>query len=52
MNIFHMKQAMSFAKKFSIENGPLYVEADTYRYHGKDFNFLFSYFLLFKKIIF
>jgi len=34
MNVFHMKSVMKWAKKWSAENGPLYMEALTYRYHG------------------
>ena len=34
MNVFHMKEAIKFAKKYAIEHGPIYIEADTYRYHG------------------
>lgn len=27
-------QAVEYAKKYVLENGPLVMEADTYRYHG------------------
>jgi len=29
-----MRSAMKFAKEFSLKNGPIMVEAKTYRYHG------------------
>jgi len=34
MNVFPMMAAIQFAKKFCPEHGPLFIEADTYRYHG------------------
>ena len=34
MNVFNMKEGMKFAKDYAIKNGPLYIEADCYRYHG------------------
>lgn len=34
MNVFHVKSVMQWAKKWSAQNGPLYMEALTYRYHG------------------
>ena len=33
-NILMVREAMKWAKKYSLENGPLYVEFSTYRYHG------------------
>jgi len=33
-NFFHVKAGMEFAKQWSIENGPLYIEMKSYRYHG------------------
>jgi TPP-dependent pyruvate/acetoin dehydrogenase alpha subunit len=35
MNVFAMKAAMQFTKDYAIENGPIFMEAVTYRYHGK-----------------
>lgn len=29
-----VKEAMKWAKNYSIKNGPLYIEFHTYRYHG------------------
>ena len=35
MNVFQMREVMKYAKKYILEgNGPIFVEADTYRYHG------------------
>jgi pyruvate dehydrogenase E1 component alpha subunit len=33
-NFFHMKAGATFAKQYAIENGPIFIEAKTYRYHG------------------
>jgi len=33
-NVFAMREIMKWAKKFSLKNGPLFIEATTYRYHG------------------
>lgn len=33
-NLFQVREVMKFAKKYSIENGPLFIEFMTYRYHG------------------
>ena len=33
-DIFHMRAGMKFAKEFSVQNGPIFIEAHTYRYHG------------------
>lgn len=33
-NIFQVREVIKFAKKWSIENGPLFLEFMTYRYHG------------------
>mmetsp|Transcript_7599 Transcript_7599/g.13770 ORF Transcript_7599/g.13770 Transcript_7599/m.13770 type:complete len:397 (-) Transcript_7599:1040-2230(-) len=34
MDVLAVREGMKFAKKYAIENGPMYVEVDTYRYHG------------------
>lgn len=34
MNFFAMKGAMAFCKEYCPENGPIFLEANTYRYHG------------------
>ena len=33
-NVLHVRETMKWAKKYVIENGPLFIEFDTYRYHG------------------
>ncbi len=33
-NIFAVREAMAWAKKYSSKNGPLFLEFETYRYHG------------------
>ena len=33
-NYFHVKEGFKWAKKYAIENGPLFIELRTYRYHG------------------
>jgi pyruvate dehydrogenase E1 component alpha subunit len=33
-NVLTVKAAMRFAKEYSLKNGPIYLEFDTYRYHG------------------
>jgi len=33
-NVFAMREVMKWAKKYSLKNGPLFIEATTYRYHG------------------
>lgn len=34
MDVLAVKQITAFAKKFALENGPIILELDTYRYHG------------------
>jgi pyruvate dehydrogenase E1 component alpha subunit len=34
LNVFAMREAIRFAKKYAIENGPLCLNVITYRYHG------------------
>ena len=35
MNFFHVRETMKYAKKYMLENQtPIFLEADTYRYHG------------------
>lgn len=34
MNVFAVKAATAFCKSYCVENGPLFFEANTYRYHG------------------
>ena len=33
-NIFQVREGMKFAKKWALEHGPLFIEINTYRYHG------------------
>jgi len=33
-NILGVRETMKWAGKYVVENGPLYIEASTYRYHG------------------
>ena len=33
-NVLAMREVMNWAKKFVLKNGPVFVEAETYRYHG------------------
>jgi pyruvate dehydrogenase E1 component alpha subunit len=33
-NVFDVKEAMKFAKNYSVENGPIFIEFLCYRYHG------------------
>jgi len=32
--VFAVKNTMEYAKNYAINNGPLYLEINTYRYHG------------------
>ena len=34
MDVYAVKQGFAFAKDFALENGPIVLELDTYRYHG------------------
>lgn len=34
MNVLAVREGMKFAKEYALENGPIFVEAMTYRYHG------------------
>lgn len=34
MNIFAVREVMKFAKNYAINNGPIFLELDTYRYQG------------------
>lgn len=33
-NVLYVRETMKWAKKYVVENGPLFIEFDTYRYHG------------------
>jgi len=33
-NVIAMRETMKWAKKYVLKNGPIIVEAETYRYHG------------------
>lgn len=33
-NVFHMLEIAKWAKKHALKNGPIFIEATTYRYHG------------------
>ena len=33
-NVVAMRETMKWAKKYVLKNGPIIVEAETYRYHG------------------
>lgn len=33
-DVFEVREAVKFAKQFAIENGPVFLNAKTYRYHG------------------
>jgi pyruvate dehydrogenase E1 component alpha subunit len=34
MDALAVKQGVAFAKAYALENGPVVIEMDTYRYHG------------------
>ena len=34
LNVLAMREAMKYARKYALKNGPIFVEAKTYRYHG------------------
>jgi len=34
MNVLNVREATRFAKAWALENGPIVMEMDTYRYHG------------------
>lgn len=34
MNVFAVREAVKFCKDYVIKNGPMFLEIDTYRYHG------------------
>jgi len=33
-DVFQVREGMKFAKKWALEHGPIFVEINTYRYHG------------------
>lgn len=33
-DLFEVREAVKYAKSFAIENGPVFLNAKTYRYHG------------------
>lgn len=33
-NIFHVKEGFRWAKDYCLKNGPLFIEVESYRYHG------------------
>jgi len=33
-NVFQVREGFKFAKKWALEHGPIFVEINTYRYHG------------------
>lgn len=34
LNVFSMRETFKYAKEFALENGPIILNAETYRYHG------------------
>lgn len=34
MDFLAVREGFKWAKQYAIENGPLLIECDTYRYHG------------------
>eukprot|EP00189_Rhodosorus_marinus_P013929 CAMPEP_0184746248 /NCGR_PEP_ID=MMETSP0315-20130426/8790_1 /TAXON_ID=101924 /ORGANISM="Rhodosorus marinus, Strain UTEX LB 2760" /LENGTH=390 /DNA_ID=CAMNT_0027218705 /DNA_START=177 /DNA_END=1349 /DNA_ORIENTATION=+ len=34
MDVLAVREGVKFAKEYAVKNGPLYIEMDTYRYHG------------------
>jgi len=34
MNVFSVREVFKFVKNWSIQNGPVFLELDTYRYQG------------------
>ncbi len=34
MDVFSVREVIKFSKNYAIENGPLFLELDTYRYQG------------------
>mmetsp|Transcript_3764 Transcript_3764/g.565 ORF Transcript_3764/g.565 Transcript_3764/m.565 type:complete len:98 (-) Transcript_3764:338-631(-) len=33
-NFFHVYEGFKFAKEYAIKHGPMFIEVDSYRYHG------------------